>query len=146
MRLLSLLLLGLSTLQCPLQGHLPLQPPTSATSEPSSSSQEISSRPGADSENERPDYSSSEEEFDSQDALDDWVTSLCLYDRKMLAVMFSLTLQKHFKLTATAAALESAWVTGFNVCGYRKDFLANSGTSKKERRGKYKRLSMKTFG
>ena len=135
MRLLSLLLLGLSTLQCPLQGHLPLQPPTSATSEPSSSSQEISSRPGADSENERPDYSSSEEEFDSKDALDDWVTSLCLYDRKMLA----LTLQKHFKLTATAAALESAWVT---VCGYRKDFLANSGTSKKERRGKYKRLSL----
>ena len=75
-------------------------PSTPATSEPASSSQGISSRPGADSENGRPDYSSSEEEFDSQDALDDWVTSLCLYDRKMLAVMFALTLQKRFKLTS----------------------------------------------
>ena len=80
----------------------------------------------------------------TQDVLDDWVTSLCLYDRKMLAVMFSLTLQKRFKLTATAAALESAWVTGFNektVRGYRKVFLA-----KQWRKRQISSSTMKTFG
>ena len=62
-----------------------------------------------------------------------------------MAVMLSVVLPKHFNLTSTAGALEAAWITGFNekrIRGYRKDFLANNGMFKEERRGKYKRLSL----
>ena len=62
----------------------------------------------------------------------------------MTALMLSAVLLKRFNLL-TAGALEAAWVTDFNektICGYRKDFLANNGTFKEERRGKYKRLSL----
>lgn len=68
-----------------------------------------------DSENEMPNYSSSDDdEFDPQQILDDWVTGLRLYEPKMLSVLLSLTFQKRFQVKATHAALESAWITGFN--------------------------------
>ena len=73
------------------------------------------------SENERPESgddttctSDSDSEFDSQTVFDDWVVSLSLLDRKMLAVLLTETLQKRFNIKSTAAALEAAWVTGFN--------------------------------
>ena len=129
----------------------PSRPSTSGVSRPSTSAasepDEDESRPipCIDSENERPDYSSSEEEFDPQAVFDDWVSSLCLHDRKMLAVMLFMTLQKRLKFTKLSSALESAWITGFNektIRGYGKDFLENSGKFEEERRGKYKRLSL----
>ena len=46
---------------------------------------------------------------------------------------------------ATRAALESAWITGFNektVRCYRDEFLANNGSFREEIRGKYTRLSL----
>ena len=58
------------------------------------------------------------------DIFDDWVTGLNLYDRKILSVMLSVTLQKRFGIKATRAALESAWITGFNekIRNYREFF------------------------
>ena len=91
----------------------PSMPPTSSSSV-MPDDQESTPRSDVDSENERPDYSSSEDEFDPQTVFDDWVSSLRLYDRKMLAVLLSITLQKRFNLNSTSAALESAWITGFN--------------------------------
>ena len=62
------------------------EPSTSAAPEPSTSTapsenddEDRPTRTDADCENERPDYSSSEEEFDPQDFFDDWVTSLRLH-------------------------------------------------------------------
>ena len=55
------------------------------------------------------------------------------------------TLQKRFNIKSTAAALETAWITGFNektIRGYRKDFFENCGSFKEEARGKYKRFCL----
>ena len=104
------------------------------------------------SENERPESgddttctSDSDSEFDSQTVFDDWVVSLSLLDRKMLAVLLTETLQKRFNIKSTAAALEAAWVTGFNektVHYYRKEFMQNKGKFREEQRGKYKRICL----
>ena len=88
--------------------------------QPAESSGNEDERPrNDDSENERPgddsEHSSdTEDEFDLQQAFDDWIVSLKLVDRKILSVLLSQTLQKRFNIKATAAALESAWITGFN--------------------------------
>ena len=99
------------------------------------------------SENERPgtDSGSDDEDFDPQVAFDNWIVSLRLSDRKMLSVLLMETLQKRFKIKATAAALEAAWITGFNektVRYYRKDFMDNKGKFKEEKRGKHKRVCL----
>ena len=73
------------------------------------------------------------------------VVSLPLQSRKILAVMLMETLQKRMNIKSTAAALEAAWVTGFNektIRGYRKEFFENHGTFRDESRGKYKRLCL----
>ena len=103
----------------------------------------------SDSENDRDasDGSSDEDasEFDSEKAqakFDDWVVSLPLYDRKMLAVLLAETLPKRMKIKSTQAALESAWITGFNektVRNYKKEFFERGGKFRGEARGKYKR-------
>ena len=84
----------------------------------------------SESENERGASGSSSDEyvsdFDSekvQGIFDDWVASLPLQSCKMLAVMLMETLQKRTNIKSTAAALEAAWITGFNektIRGYRK--------------------------
>lgn len=108
----------------------------SAGQQPAESSDSENERPrNDDSENERPrddgEHSSDEEdEFDAQQAFDDWIVSLKLIDRKMLSVLLTNTLQKRFNIKATAAALESAWITGFNektVRYYCKEFMENKG-------------------
>ena len=73
----------------------------------------------SESENERDTSGESENETDfddekAQKAFDDWVFSLPLVDRKMLAVLIMETIQKRTPLKSTAAALEAAWITGFN--------------------------------
>ena len=76
-------------------------------------------------------------------ALDDWILSLPSFDRKMLAVLVTHTLQIRSKMKRTAAALEAAWITGFNektVCYICKEFKENRGKFRDERRGKYKRM------
>lgn len=63
----------------------------------------------------------------------------------MLAVMLMETVQKRFHVKSTAAALEAAWITGFNektVRKYRKEFFENRGRFKDEARGKYKRFCL----
>ena len=74
-----------------------------------------------------------------------WVVSLPLSGRKMLAVMLMETVQKRLNVKSTAAALEAAWITGFNektVRKYRKEFFENRGKFKDEARGKYKRFCL----
>ena len=96
------------------------------------------------SKNERDDRSdvssgSDDSDFDNEKAqvkLDDWVVSLPLYNRKMLAVMLMETLQKRMKIGSTQAA----WITRFNektVQTYRKEFFERSGKFRDEARGKY---------
>ena len=73
----------------------------------------------SESENERDTSGESENETDfddekAQKVFDDWVISLPLVDRKMLAVLIMETIQKRTPLKSTAAALEAAWITGFN--------------------------------
>ena len=63
----------------------------------------------------------------------------------MLAVLLTETLQKRFNIKSTAAALEAAWVTGFNekmVRYYRKEFMQNKGKFREEQHGKYKRICL----
>lgn len=103
-------------------------------------------------ENERPgdhedSSSDSEGEFDPQLAFDNWIVGLSLLDRKTLSVLLMETLQKRFNIKATAAALEAAWITGFNEKTIRycnKEFMENRGTFKEERHRKYKRVCLKT--
>ena len=60
----------------------------------------------------------------------------------MLSVLLMETVQKRFNIKSGAAALEAAWMTGFNektVHNYRKQFFENRGKFKEEGRGKYKR-------
>ena len=104
----------------------------------------------AKSENERDPSGLSDDDSDfddkkAQGVFDDWVVSLPLNSRRMLAVMLMETLQKRFKIGSTAAALEAAWMTGFNekmVRGYRKEFFERRGKLKDEGRGKYKRFCL----
>ena len=104
----------------------------------------------SESENERDDCSDGSDDsyFDNEKAqakFDDWVVSLPLYDQKMLAVMLMETLQKRMKIGSTQAALEAAWITGFNektVQTYRKEFFERGGKFRDEARGKYKRFCL----
>ena len=104
----------------------------------------------SESENERDPSGSSDDESDfddekAQGVFDEWVVSLPLNSRRMLSVMLMETLQKRFKIGSTAAALEAAWMTGFNkktVRGYKKEFFENHGKFRDEARGKYKRFCL----
>jgi hypothetical protein len=60
--------------------------------------------------------SDEESDFDDEKAqriFDEWVVSLPLNSHKMFSVMLMETPQKHFKIGSTAAALKTAWMTGF---------------------------------
>lgn len=131
---------------------------SSSSSDPSTSVFLISSPPGnrPDGEEESSESHSDEKSlyeghasspsFDDEMAqaiFDDWVVSLPLSDCKMLAVLLMETVQKRFNIKSGAAALEAAWMTGFNektVHNYRKQFFENRGKFKEEGRGKYKRF------
>ena len=68
-------------------------------------------------------------------------------DRKIFSVLLMETLQKRFNIKAIAAALEAAWITGFNektIRYYNKEFMENRGKFKEERLGKYKRVASST--
>ena len=59
--------------------------------------------------------------------------------------MLMETLQKRTNIKSIAAALEAAWITGFNektIRGYRKEFFENHGTFRDELRGKCKRFCL----
>ena len=57
----------------------------------------------------------------------------------MLVVMLMETVQERFNVKSTTAALEAAWITGFDekiMRNYRKKFFENRGKFKDEARGK----------
>lgn len=96
---------------------------SSSAASPGRDEDDVPPRSVVESENERHDYYSSEDELDPQTAFHNWFSSLKLLDRKMLAVMLSVILPKRFNLTSTSGPLEAAWITGFNektIHGYRK--------------------------
>lgn len=125
-------------------------PRTSTTSPSGDCSAENGEHSESENERYRSDSSSDDDDspFDEEKAqviFDDWVLSLPLNGRKMLAVMLMETVQKRFHVKSTAAALEAAWITGFNektVRKYRKEFFENRGRFKDEARGKYKRFCL----
>ena len=93
-------------------------------------------------EEPEPDEPSSDEEFSPQDYLDDWILSLCLDQRKMLAVILMESYKKCMKLNAKDAATETGSVVGFNektVHRYRNDFFQNEGHFTIPMQGKYER-------
>ena len=68
-----------------------------------------------------------------KNVFDDRVLTLPLESRKMLSVLLMETFRKRFQMKITAAALEAAWITGFNektIRIYRKDFFENHGVFK----------------
>ena len=58
--------------------------------------------------------SSSDEEFDPQDIFDEWMVSLRLDQRQMLAVLLMESFKQRQKMRVTDAARESGSIAGFN--------------------------------
>jgi hypothetical protein len=107
----------------------------------------------SDSENERPgeecSLESGTEVFDNeaaQQSFDDFMVSLPMLARKTLAVLLMFYFQTRQKKTVHAAALEAAFITGFNEktirTTYRTDYFANKGHFSESTRGKYSRMSL----
>ena len=85
---------------------------------------------------------SSEEEFDSQEALDDWMVTLRLEQRKMLSVTLMESFKTRQKMNVKDAAREAGSVVGFSdktVRKYRNNFFANKGSLTPLKQGKYER-------
>ena len=68
------------------------------------------------------DQSSSDEDFDVQEALDDWVLSLRLEQRKMLAVTLMESFKICQKMNVKEAASEAEFIVGFSEKSVRKVF------------------------
>ena len=74
---------------------------------------------------------SSEEEFDSQEALDDWMVMLRLKQRKMLSVTLMESFKTRQKMNVKDAAREAGSIVEFSdktVRKYRNNFFANKGS------------------
>ena len=93
----------------------------------------------SDSENEGPSI------FDNkaaQNSFDDFMISLPKLVRKTLAVTLMFYFQTRQSKTVKAAALEAAFITGFNektIRQYRNDYFENRGQFSDTKSGKYKR-------
>lgn len=104
----------------------------------------------SDSENERPDGHDEEsvDIFDNQAAqnsFDDFMISLPKLVRKTLAVALMFYFQTRQLKSVKAAALEAAYITGFNektIRLYRNDYFENKGQFSETNSGKYKRTSL----
>ena len=73
---------------------------------------------------------SSEEEFDYQETLDDWMVTLRLEQRRMLAVTLMESFKKRQKMNVKEAATEAGSIVGLSektVRKYRNDFFVNKG-------------------
>ena len=85
---------------------------------------------------------SSEEEFDAQEALDEWILTLRLEQRKMLAVTLMESFKTRQKMNVKEAATEAGSIVGFSektIRKYRNDFFSNQGSLTPHRQGKYER-------
>lgn len=86
--------------------------------------------------------SSSEEEFDSQEVVDDWVLYSASGSVEMLAVTLMESFKKCQKMNVKEAVTEAGSIVGFNeksVIKYRNNFLANKGALIPLKQGKYER-------
>ena len=86
--------------------------------------------------------SSSEEEFNSQEIFDDWMVSLRLDQRKMLAVILMESFKGRQKMNVKDAAQEAGSIVGFNektIRRYQNDFFSNEGQFTVRQQGKYER-------
>ena len=75
--------------------------------------------------NDGSDQSSSVEEFDVQETIDEWVLSLRLEQRKMLAVTLMESFKNREKMIVKQATTEAGSIVGFSeksVRKYRNDF------------------------
>lgn len=116
--------------------------------------QNASNHTNSDSENERPgeencSFECSTEVFDNEAAqrsFDDFMVSLPMLARKTLAVLLMCYFQTRQMKTVHAAALEAAYITGFNErtirTTYKTDYFTNKGHFSESSRGKYKRVSL----
>ena len=97
--------------------------------------------PSGDSDEEDPEQSS-DDEFDAQETLDDWMLTLRLEQRKMLSVTLMESFKSRQKMNVKEAATEAGSIVGFSeksVRKYRNDFFANEGTLTPLKQGKYER-------
>ena len=89
-----------------------------------------------------------ESDFDdekAQNMFNDWVVSLCAYDRKMLAVALLHTFRTRQGMLVMDAAKEAASFTGFNektVRTYCKQFTECRGEFEDSKQGKYERYCL----
>ena len=95
------------------------------------------------SEEERgDDFSSTDEAFNPQDTFDEWMVSLRLDQRKMLAVILMESFKRRQKMRVKDAASEAGSIVGFNertVRKYRNDFFSNDGRFSIRQQGRYER-------
>ena len=78
----------------------------------------------------------------AQEIFDDWMVSLRLDQRRMLAVILMESFKTRQGMTVKDAATEAGSIVGFNektVRRHRNDFFTNKGHLSESRRGKYER-------
>ena len=86
--------------------------------------------------------SSSDEEFNSEEALDDWMLTLRLEQRRMLGVNLVESFKRRQKMSVKDAAKEAGSIVGLSektVRKYRNDFFTNKGSLTPLKQGKYER-------
>ena len=99
----------------------------------------------SEDERESSESESDGETFDddrAQSVFDDWMVSLRLDDRRMLAVILMESFKRRQDMNVKDAAQEAGSIVGFNektVRRYRNDFFANKGRLSERRQGKYER-------
>ena len=101
----------------------------------------------SESENERGDGHTSDEESEFDDVkarelLDDWVEGLPRLDKKYLSVLLFQCFRNRHQMNICDAAVEAAYIAGVNertIRGYKKEFFENKGSFKESRQGKHKR-------
>lgn len=85
---------------------------------------------------------SSDEEFNSEEALDDWMLTLRLDQRRMLGVNLMESFKRRQKMNVKDAAKEAGSIVGLSektVRKYRNDFFTNKGSLTPLKQGKYER-------
>lgn len=126
-------------------GHISL---STSSAEPSTLSSPISTGLLADSVDSSESDSEEFSIFDNeaaQTSFDDFMISLPKLVRKTLAVSLMFYFHARQSKTVKAAALEAAYITGFNektVRQYRNEYFENKGQFSETKSGKYKRISI----
>ena len=131
----------LSSAQVPQRSEPDPQPPRETSADTSF----VIEGPGVGSETE---YDSEDSTFDderAQDLFDDFVLSLPIDDRRMLAVLLMESFRTRQKVRVVDAAREAGSIVGYSdrtIRALRKQFFDNKGELNERKQGKYERMTV----